>query len=358
MRVGLLQEGDLTGTDAAHRYHQMIDEVILADQLGFSTWGTSEQHFSPPHFSVSAPEVLYAAAAARTKNIKFRTMASVMLAWNHPILIAERLATLDIVSNGRAEICTARSNNLVTLETFGVDPKDTRMQWEDSMDVLVKALTDDFIEHDGPLWKIPRREIVPRAITTPHPPISVAASSEQSHTNAGNRGIGVITFENYFGFPYLERCLDAYRTAFSATDHSAVVAPNDYTGLYVATAYCAETREEARRTAREVTLRYFEFILDLYIPLADNPAYDYLDEIKALVEHREDMDWLCESSPSVMVGDPDDFISRLKKLEEMGVDEVLLRIDAFGHENIKKSLELIGHEVIPVVDPSAQARIS
>ncbi|MGY1635854.1 LLM class flavin-dependent oxidoreductase [Geodermatophilus sp. SYSU D00742] len=355
MRVGLLQEGDLTGTDAYHRYHQMIDEVILADRLGFSTWGTSEQHFSPPHFSVSAPEVLYAAAAARTERIKFRTMASVMLAWNHPVLIAERLATLDIVSHGRAEICTARSNNLQTLATFGVDPKDTRAQWEDSMDVLVKALTDDHLEHDGPVWQIPRRELVPRAVTTPHPPISVAASSVESHANAGRRGIGVITFENYFGFPYLEECLRAYRTAFDGTDHSGVVAPNDYRGLYVATAYCAESREEARRVARDVALRYFEFILDLYIPLADNPAYGYLEEIRALVEHRDDLDWLCESSPSVMIGDPDDFIARIKRLEEMGIDEVLLRIDAVGHENIEQSLELIGHEVIPVVDPAAAA---
>lgn len=356
MRVGLLQEGDLTGTDTYNRYHQMIDEVILADRLGFSTWGTSEQHFSPPHFSVAAPEVLYAAIAAQTSRIKFRTMASVLLAWNHPILIAERLATLDIVSNGRAEICTARSNNLQTLATFGVSPADTRAQWEDSMDVLVKALTEDRIEHDGPVWKIPSREIVPRAVTTPHPPISVAASSEESHVNAGRRGIGVITFENYFGFSYLESCLQAYRSAFDAADHSGVAAPNDYRGLYVATAYCADDRAQARETAREAALRYFEFILDLYVPLANNPAYAYLDEIKALIEHRDDLDWLCESSPSVMIGDPDDFIARLKRLEDMGIDEVLLRIDAVGHENIKRSLELIGHEVIPVVDPASVER--
>jgi alkanesulfonate monooxygenase SsuD/methylene tetrahydromethanopterin reductase-like flavin-dependent oxidoreductase (luciferase family) len=357
MRVGLLQEGDLTGTDVATRYHQLIDEVVLADKLGFSTWGTSEQHFSPPSFSVAAPEVLYSAIAPQTKHIKFRTMASVLLAWNHPILIAERLATLDIVSNGRAEICTARSNNVQTMETFGVNPKDTRVQWEDSMDVLVKALSDDYLEHDGPVWKIPRRELVPRPITKPHPPISVAASSEQSHENAGKRGIGVITFENYFGFDYLQQCLDSYRKAFDGTDHSGLAAPNNYRGLYVATAYCAEDRDEARQVARDIALNYFRFILDLYIPLADQPGYTYLEEIKALVEHRNDLDWLCDWSPSVMIGDPTDFIARIKKLEDIGLDEVLLRIDGFGHENIKRSLELIGHEVIPIVDPTATERV-
>jgi alkanesulfonate monooxygenase SsuD/methylene tetrahydromethanopterin reductase-like flavin-dependent oxidoreductase (luciferase family) len=356
MRVGLLQEGDLTGTTVADRYHQLIDEVALADSLGFSTWGTSEQHFTPPSFSVAAPEVLYSAIAMRTKTIKLRTMASVMLKWNHPILVAERLATLDIVSRGRAEVCTARSNNLTSLRAFGVDPAETRDQWEDGMDVLMKAMVDEKLEHDGPIWKIPPVEVVPKPFTKPHPAVSVAASSVESHGNAGTRGIGTITFDNYFGFDYLQECLDAYRTAFDAADLSNVAAPNDYRGVYVATAYCATDRDEARRIAHDIAMDYFKFILDLYIPLSQKPGYTYLDTLDRLIEHQDDLDWLCEYTPSVMIGTPEDFIERIHRLEAMGVDEVLLRIDGFGHENIKRSLELIGREVIPVVDPTAATR--
>jgi alkanesulfonate monooxygenase SsuD/methylene tetrahydromethanopterin reductase-like flavin-dependent oxidoreductase (luciferase family) len=356
MRVGLLQEGDLTGTTVVDRYHQLIDEVALADSLGFSTWGTSEQHFTPPSFSVAAPEVLYSAIAMRTKNIKLRTMASVMLKWNHPILVAERLATLDIVSRGRAEVCTARSNNLTSLRAFGVDPAETRDQWEDGMDVLMKAMVDEKLEHDGPIWKIPPVEVVPKPFTKPHPAVSVAASSVESHGNAGTRGIGAITFDNYFGFDYLQECLDAYRTAFDAADLSNVAAPNDYRGVYVATAYCAADRDEARRIAHDIAMDYFKFILDLYIPLSQKPGYTYLDTLDKLIEHQDDLNWLCEYTPSVMIGTPEDFIERIHRLEAMGVDEVLLRIDGFGHENIKRSLELIGREVIPVVDPTAATR--
>ena len=217
----------------------------------------------------------------------------------------------------------------------------------------MKAMTAEKLEHDGPVWKIPSVEVVPKPYTKPHPPVSVAASSAQTHANAGKRGIGAITFDNYFGFDYLTECLGAYRTAFDESDHSAVLAPNDYRGLYVATAYCAETREEARATARDIAMEYFRFILNLYIPLSKNPGYTYLDTLEALIEHQDDLDWLCEYTPSVMIGTPDDFIERINRVEEMGVDEVLLRIDGVGHENIKRSLELIGHEVIPAVDPSA-----
>jgi alkanesulfonate monooxygenase SsuD/methylene tetrahydromethanopterin reductase-like flavin-dependent oxidoreductase (luciferase family) len=353
MRVGLLQEGEVrNGVTYAQRYREMIDEVVLADALGFSAWGTSEQHFSPPRFTVSAPEVLYAAIAARTERFTLRVMASVLLKWNHPILVAERLATLDIVSNGRAEICTARSNNLYTLEAFGVDPSETAAQWADGMDVLAKALTQDVLEHDGPVWKIPPRPLVPRCVTEPHPAVSLAASSVASHVKAGERGLGAICFENYFGFDYLQECIDGYRDGLTRAQ-PAPLQLNESMGLYVASAFCAESREEAKRIARDVALEYFQFILDLYVPLGHNPAYGYLKgRMDELQQRAGDLDFLCEETPSVMIGTPDDFVQRLRRLEEMGVDEVLMRVDGVAHTDICRSLELIGHEVIPVVDPS------
>lgn len=349
MKIGLLQEGEIRpGVSDAQRYEEMIREVVLADRLGFSCWGTSEQHFSPPRFTVSAPEVLYAAIARETKDIKLRIMCAVLLEWNHPILVAERLATLDIVSGGRAELATARSNNVYTLEAFGVDPTTTRTQWEDSMAVLAKIFTQKEVEHDGPVWKFPKREIVPHCVQAPHPPLSVAASSVQSHRNAGERGIGVLTFENYFGFDYLQECIDAYRAGL-AGGGSMLPKRNESLGLYVATAYCAPSRREAVRIAHDVALGYFKFIIDLYAPLGKRGSYEYLDgRIERLLDHENDIDFLLEQTPSVMVGTPEDFIKRLKDLEQRGVDEVLLRIDGVPHEDIMASLELIGREVIPV----------
>ncbi|WP_024276304.1 LLM class flavin-dependent oxidoreductase [Hyphomicrobium sp. 802] len=350
MKVGILQEGEvMPGVSYAQRYQEMIAEVALADKFGFSTWGTSEQHFSPPRFTVSAPEVLYAAISQHTKRIKFRVMCSVLLKWNHPILVAERLATLHNISNGRAEIGTARSNNLTTLDAFGVTPTETAEQWADSMEVLAKIFESDKLEHDGPVWKIPERTIVPSFDKATHPPVSVAASSIKTHASAGESQIGVMCFENYFGFDYLQECIDAYRKAY-ATGKPQMPKSNDYMGLYVATAFCAPTREEAARVARDVALGYFRFILDLYVPLSKKGSYEYLDRIRLLEANEGNLDFLMTETPSVLIGSPADFIERLLKLEAMGVDEVLLRIDGVPHEEIMKSIELIGREVIPVVD--------
>ena len=357
MQVGMLQEGEVVaGVSIAQRYEEMIEEATLADRHGFSCWGTSEQHFSPPRFTVSAPEVLYAAVARHTENIKLRVMCAILLQWNHPILVAERLATLDIVSKGRAELATARSNNLTTLGAFGVDPSETRKQWADSFDVIVKALTDEVLEHDGPVWKIPPREIVPRCIQTPHPPLFVAASSTASHRNAGEYGIGCLGFESYFGFGYLQQCIDAYQAGL-ATGKSKAPARNEHMGLYVATAFCAETRDEAIEVARDVAMGYFHFILELYVPLGKTESYEYLDDkITRLLDNKENFDFLLNETPSVMIGTPDDLIQRCRELEERGVDEVLLRIDGVPHDDIERSIELIGKEVIPAVSrPMAAA---
>jgi alkanesulfonate monooxygenase SsuD/methylene tetrahydromethanopterin reductase-like flavin-dependent oxidoreductase (luciferase family) len=358
MKIGLLQEGEIPEDQVSNprayqrRYDEMIAEVVAADALGFSVWGTSEQHFSPPRFTISAPEVLYAAVAAQTKQIIVRPMSSVLVGYNHPILVAERLATLDIVSGGRAELCTARSNNAHTLEAFGVDPSTTRQQWAESFELLVKALTQDEVEHDGELWKVPLRRVVPKAVQQPHPALSVAASSVQTHAAAARQGIGVIGFENYFGWDYLRECVDAYRLAEHNTEPLAIV-PNDFVGLYVSTAHCAPTVAQAAAEARDVALGYFKFILDLYRPMASQPSYEYMSVVDNLVQHEGDLDFLLTETPSVMVGTPEDFVTRLRRLEEIGVDEVVLRVDGLGHEKNLQAIELIGREVIPAFAPAA-----
>jgi alkanesulfonate monooxygenase SsuD/methylene tetrahydromethanopterin reductase-like flavin-dependent oxidoreductase (luciferase family) len=355
MKVGILQEGEiLPGVSPAQRYREMIEEVALADKMGFYSWGTSEQHFSPPRFTVSAPEVLYAAVSQHTRNIKLRIMCSVLLKWNHPILIAERLATLDAVSNGRAEIATARSNNLTTLAAFGVDPKETKEQWEDSLALLIKALSQDEVEHDGPFWKVPKRQIVPRCEGRVHPPISVAASSVETHRAAGHKGIGCLAFENYFGFDYLQECIEAFRKA-QKTAEPIVPEPCTTMGLYVATAFCAKTRQEAVRVARDAALGYFKFILDLYVPLGKRSSYEYLDaRMTKLLENEGNIDFLLNETPSVLIGSPEDYVRRLRGLDARGVDEVLLRIDGVPHEDIMRSIELIGREVLPHVSRDIQ----
>lgn len=357
MRVGLLQEGDFTGTTVADRYREMIHEAALADEVGLSSWGTSEQHFSPTRFSVACPWALYSAVAEHTSRITLRNMSAVLVKYNHPIMVAEGLSTLDIISGGRTQLCTARSNNMTTLKTFGVPTHNTQDQWAESLDVVIKAMTEETLEHHGEFWDIPPCEVVPKPVQQPHPPISLAATSTGSHQKAGARGIGVISFDNYFGYRYLDECIHHYALGRGERDLHAPT-DNDYFGVYVASAFCAATREEAVAVARESALGYFKFVLELYKKLSNAPSYEYMKQIEDLEVHQDDLDHLMKATPSIMIGTPEEFVGELQDLERRGVDEVLLRVDGFGHENHMRAIELLGREVIPQLEDGDTARLA
>src|SRR5262245_51525279 len=105
MKFTLFTEGDThRGYSVTQRYDEMIREAQYAEEMGFYGWGCSEQHFVGPACTTSAPEVLYGAVAFATSRIKLRTMSTVLLHFNHPLRIAERLATIDVISHGRLEL--------------------------------------------------------------------------------------------------------------------------------------------------------------------------------------------------------------------------------------------------------------
>lgn len=348
MKIGLLQEGDSTGTKPEVRYHELLEEVALADRLGFSTWGTSEQHFNAPGWTVSAPEVLYAAVAMRTERIKLRPMSIVLLPWNHPITVAERFATLDILSKGRAELNLARSNNMHAMKVFEVNPAETREIFAESLSIIEKAFTNPELEHSGKYWNIAPATLTPTCVGGRFPRLSFAATSVDSHANAARSGYGVITFDNYFGLEYLDECIAAYRQGWSEGGDARANA-NNYFGVYVATAYCAPTLEEAAKEADHMAVAYFNEAFRVMTMLADKPGYEYMGQIIKLQGVHDRPEWLRSETASVMIGTPADYIKRLKFLENKGVNEVLLRLDGYGHEKVMRAIELIGKEVIPAV---------
>jgi alkanesulfonate monooxygenase SsuD/methylene tetrahydromethanopterin reductase-like flavin-dependent oxidoreductase (luciferase family) len=354
MRFALIQEGDFPeGGDVPRRYHEMVKEAVFAERMGFDTYCLSEQHFLKDTCTVSSPEVYLADVAARTTRLRLRTTSAVLLTFNHPIRVAERLTTLDVLSNGRAELGTARSNNLHTLEGFGVDPADSRAQWNESIDIIVKALTQDPFEHKGKFWSVPPRTLVPQAIQKPHPPIFVSATSSETHFNAGERGIGVMTGNSILGWDYAERCIESYKKGNAkvrAADGSYV---NNHVAFFVAVAHCADRMERAYREAARVTRSFVNLVIWLYSKLgATSPDYVYLSQIKRIEERKDDLEYLVDSAPYFMVGTPDYLIERLRRLEKMGVKEVLLRIDGMGHEINMQAIEAFGTKVIPQLQAS------
>ena len=156
-------------------YHQALEQIELADELGFDQVWEVEHHFLEEYSHSSAPEVFLAAAAARTKRIRIGQGISVCLPpMNHPVRIAERAAALDLISNGRLEFGTGRSATWTEVGAFGIDPDNTKDMWDEVIRAIPKMWTEEEFEWNGKYFKMPPRNILPKPIQDPHPPMWVA----------------------------------------------------------------------------------------------------------------------------------------------------------------------------------------
>jgi alkanesulfonate monooxygenase SsuD/methylene tetrahydromethanopterin reductase-like flavin-dependent oxidoreductase (luciferase family) len=357
MRFGLLQEGhfDPARETLAERYLEMVEEAALAEARGFSFYAVSEQHFGyleqqrvRRSGTVAAPEIFLPYVAAQTSTIRLRTTSTVLLPFNHPVRVAERLATLDVLSGGRAELGTARSNNVGTMEAFGVDPERTRAYWTESLEVIVKAFTRDPFSHDGETWQVAERSLTPRPVQRPHPPIFVSASGPESHAIAGELGIGAMTGAAILGWQHAETCAAAYLAAEPSRPVSPAV--NRSLGLAILCAHCAETKEQAWAEAGPIAHDITERMLGpggRYEQLARaSPDLGYLADVEEVQARRHDLDFVLELAPYLSFGTPEFLVDRFRRAAELGYEELILRIDGFGHETVMRSIDLFGREVI------------
>jgi hypothetical protein len=165
---------------------------------------------------------------------------------------------------------------------------------------------------------------------------------------AGKAGLGAITGDNYLGWDYIEECARLYQDAIRQPQPFAAYPVTNSLGFFVSTANCAATREKAIESARHVAEGFFSICLDLFQGLAArSPDYADLNMIQKLADKRHDLRFLMDYTPTLLLGTPDDFVEKIKRLEAIGIDEIVLRIDGFGHEQNKQAIELVGKYVIP-----------
>jgi alkanesulfonate monooxygenase SsuD/methylene tetrahydromethanopterin reductase-like flavin-dependent oxidoreductase (luciferase family) len=200
VRFGIFYEHQLPRPWGAEDEHQLfknaLDQVALADSLGIDFVWAVEHHFLEEYSHSSAPEVFLAAASQRTSRIRLgHGIVQLPVGFNHPARVAERIATLDLVSDGRVEFGTGESSSEAELGGFGVARATKRAQWEEALDVVTRLLAEEpFAGYDGEFVHMPPRNLVPKARQRPHPPLWVACSRRDTIHLAATKGIGALTF--------------------------------------------------------------------------------------------------------------------------------------------------------------------
>ncbi|MEO8604160.1 MAG: LLM class flavin-dependent oxidoreductase [bacterium] len=334
-------------------YHDVLRQVVRGDELGFSHFWTVEHHFLSEFSHCSAPEVLYGAVAALTKRIKIGHGVRLLpFPYNHPIRIAEMAGALDIICDGRLEFGTGRSSTRDELEGFGIDPLETRELWQEALEMIVGAWTNDVFEWKGKRFQMPPRRVHPKPIQKPHPPLWMATSSPAGHEVAGRAGLGLLSFT--IGVPPAELAfrINLYREGLKeAKPIGKVVNPRAATFTMV---HCAETDAEARKNAEESVLWYFKKSISLIAGLAawqegkELGSYEYTRALKDMNLETFSYD-LLDDMDAIIVGSPETCIRKARAYFDTGCDQILclMQPHSIPPDKVMRSIELFGEHVIP-----------
>jgi len=170
-------------------YREHLEAYVLADELGFSHVWLAEHHFADDAHNCSAMPIL-AAVAARTRRIRVGTYI-ILLAFHHPILVAEDAATLDLLSNGRFDLAVGAGPMPVECEVFGLQPKESFARTYEALEVVQKCWTEEVFSHHGRYFHFDNVRMTTKPVQRPHPPILMAAGGPQSAQKAAQRGYGL-----------------------------------------------------------------------------------------------------------------------------------------------------------------------
>ena len=334
--------------------HQALAQIELADRVGFDCVWEVEHHFLEEYSHSSAPEVFYGAVSQRTKNIRIGHGVRLLpFQFNHPIKVAEQAATLDILSNGRVEFGFGRSTTAAELDGFCVDYERTRDEVAESLEIILKAWQNDYLEHDGKLLSVPRRAVLPKPIQKPHPPLWMACVAPDSYVMAGERGVGVLSFA--LSWNHVQKCIAAYRKAIAELKKPVSTLVNDrFAGLILP---AVVENEEELRIAVDGARWFLVNVTELFRPLmAKNKlyTYEYLREIFALDEEPAKLsDEEILDHHMVCIGNAEQVIRKIERLERGGLDQVccLMQVGHVPHAHIMNSIRRFGREVIPHFNP-------
>jgi alkanesulfonate monooxygenase SsuD/methylene tetrahydromethanopterin reductase-like flavin-dependent oxidoreductase (luciferase family) len=292
--------------------------------------------------------VFLAAASQRTKQIRL-AHGIMQLTTTHPARCAERIAALDLISKGRVEFGTGESASLTELEPFGVEYDEKRAVWEEGLQAIIPMFKDGGCEHHGKYFDMPLRNVVPKPLQKPHPPLWVACSALETIEMAGRRGLGALAFQ-FLSADAAHAWVHEYYNAFTKRQQKLADYVTNPNIAIVSYFMCAETDEEARRRADGIP--FFQFALRFYGQSATRTrpppgTVNLWDEYEKW--KRANPEGHARALSGGLIGSPETLRNKLRKFETSNIDQVIFLNQAGKntHEHICESLELFAREVMP-----------
>ena len=360
MRVGLFYQIQVpkpwTATSESTRIYEALEQIPYAEKQGFESCWFSEHHFRPVWSHNSAPDLTLAAVSQRTETIRLG-VGVVLAPIHHPLHVAQRMATLDILSRGRVDVGLGRTGYPYQLTPYGADLKDTRGMWQEFAALLPRLWTEPETAHKGEYFDIPRREVLPKPVQQPHPPLWSACGSDETARLTGELAMGGL-FGSEGGPNRVRELMALYRDSLRRAGHGPT--PSRRAALMTA-GFCHEDKRVVAERGTELVGWYIEqqrerarLVWRDYDPATVPPDYQGYyarDQRLAAGPHPGEPTAaeVREEGTKFCVGTPDDCIRFIELYEAMGIEEVILlcAVGPARHEEVLNTLRLFGEAVIP-----------
>jgi alkanesulfonate monooxygenase SsuD/methylene tetrahydromethanopterin reductase-like flavin-dependent oxidoreductase (luciferase family) len=371
MKFGIFYEHQLPKPWADGDEHQLLKDALaqveLADRLGYECVWEVEHHFLEEYSHSSAPEVFLAACSQRTQRIRLgHGIVALPHQYNHPFRVAERIANLDLVSDGRVEFGSGETSSASELDAFGVNRDAKRNQWHEALDAVTRMFVEaPFAGWDGKeIPSMPVRNVVPKPFQKPHPPLWVACSRRETIHLAAEKGIGALSFSFVEPAEAKGWVDDYYATLESDACVPAGFAVNPRIALTIPMLCHGDEAEAVERGLDGA--HFFGYSLGhFYVYGVQKPArtsiWDEFQRNRALFGFNRDVaGQLGKPLAAIMkqgglgalrgaIGTPDQIRELLRGYEAIGIDQMIFVSQAgrTRHEHICESLELFAREVMP-----------
>jgi alkanesulfonate monooxygenase SsuD/methylene tetrahydromethanopterin reductase-like flavin-dependent oxidoreductase (luciferase family) len=322
---------------SAEIYARGVDIAQAAEALGFRNMWLAEHHFSTYGY-LSRPLQFATYIAAKTERLRVGT-AVIVVPLHHPLVIAEEIATADLLSGGRLDVGLGRGYQRYEFERLGMDLTASRPRWEESVDIILKAFTGEPFTYEGKYFQIPDTTVFPQPQQKPHPPIWITAQSPESVEAGVRRGFNVLT--GGFGIP-IERTAE-FRRLFDRLVAELKPARPLLVGTQRAV-YVTDNAADARAAAAEARW-------NMRVTLSLRHGYERVERGRAIAVPREqepDTDDLLERF--LVIGTPDTCIGQIKRMQELvGISHFNCSFwfGDLAHQRVLRSMELFAKDVMP-----------
>ncbi len=347
MKFGLHYQLPCTGTQSpVQRYRDTIEQAVHAESLGFESIWPVEQHFNPQLSIMPAPLLLLTAVAERTTTLRLG-IAIVLLPLSHPLRVAEEIAVLDVISNGRVEFGIGRGSIPTHFSGFGIDQTESRGRMMEALDMIRQAWTSEQVSFHGQFYSVDDIAVVPKPVQQPHPPIRAAANSLDTFELMGRLGYPIFVASQVNPYAKMRELIPVYHQARAAAGHAEARAEDI---SLLGPLYVGNSQGQIRAELEPSIRRFLQSVSSIYSSQGQDLGPES-SRIKEVLERVRRMTYDKVAEVMGIFETPQACVERLQALhEEFGMGRMICWFNPGGtvpHSQVMRSMELFAAKVMP-----------